>query len=106
MAIDMKVVESRLRSKKGLMERLGDVGHFLTNLFSGGDLSKAAIEKTINNLTQYLATCSDQIDDLGKQWLRVYQRIKDLKQETNNAPPPIKKILLVQAEIAFRQYDG
>lgn len=106
MAIDFSSFEDSVRRKKGLMDKLGDAGRFLKALFKGGELSEAAVRKTIDELEQYSTTCFDQIEDMGQDWQKAYRQITELKHKMADAPPPIKSTLIAQAGVLLRRYDG
>lgn len=106
MVNDINAFKNSINRKKGLMDRLGDAGRFLKALFDKGELSEAAIKKTIGELEQYSATCFDQIDDMGNQWHKAYQQIKELKQKMAAASPPVKNTLMAKADVLVRRYDG
>lgn len=106
MAIDISNFENSVQRKKGLMDKLGDAGRFLKAFIQSGELSEAAVKKTINELEQYSATCFSQIEDMGQEWHKAYRQITELKEKMVDAPPPVKSTLMAQAGVLLRRYDG
>lgn len=106
MANDINALKNSINRKKGLMDKLGDAGRFLKALFDKGELSEAAIKKTIGELEQYSATCFDQLEDMGKEWHKAYRQLSELKQKMTDAPPPIKNTLMAKADVLLRRHDG
>lgn len=106
MGIDISAFENSVRRKKGLMDKLGDVGRFLKAFFESGELSEDAVGKTINELEQYSATCFDQMEDMGQEWNKAYRQITEFKQKMADASPPLKSTLMAKAGVVLRRYDG
>ena len=106
MAIDPSLLEKSFQRKRGLIEKLGDTGRFLTGLFRGGDVSPVSVRKTIDDLHGYLATCHDQIDEVGQQWDKTERQLANLKDKLKNAGRAARSAALAQAEVLFRKCDG
>jgi chromosome segregation ATPase len=106
MAIDPSVLEKSFQRKRGLIEKLGDAGRFLSCLLRGGDVSPVAIHKTMDELHGYLATCHDQIDEVGQQWDKTDRQLASLKDRLKSATRAARSAILAQAEILLRKCDG
>ena len=105
MAIDISTFEKAVHRKKGLMDKLGDVGRFLKAFLQGGELSETAIKKTINDLEQYSSVCLDQMEDIGREGGKGYRQIIEHKKEMAISSPPIKSTMMSQAGIMLHKYD-
>lgn len=110
MVTDPSALEKSFQRKQGpimrLSEKLGDVGRFLTYLFGAGTPSPTAISKSIDDLHAYLATCQDQILEIGQQWEKTDRQLVSLKDKLKNATRAVRSATLAQAEILLRKCDG
>ncbi len=108
MTLDVRVLETSIRQKRGLLEKLGDVGRFLTFLLGSGEVSERAIRKTIEDLDTYFITCSAQIDEIGQEKQKTYRQLQRLQTELNSADPAARAAVLAKLEIyvaKYKRYD-
>jgi len=106
MALDMSALEKAISRKKGLMDKLGDAGRFLKGLVDRGEISEAAVKKTIDELERYTEAVFEDIESTGDKWHRLYRQITELKRKMADAPPPVKRALTAEASVKLRAYDG
>jgi len=106
MTVDINSLQNSVRRKKGLMDKLGDAGRFLTGFLGGGEVSEGAVKKTIDQLQTYLASCHDQLDEVGTEWEKADRQLANLKSKLKEASRATRSIVLAQAELLLRKCDG
>ena len=105
MNIDPKVFRSSIDRKRGLLDKLGGAGRFLTELVRG-ECTAPRVKSQIAELERYRAKTADEIEEIGREWEKVEFRLREIKGDLKEAGRPRRMALLAQAEILFRQVDG
>jgi len=103
MTLDISVLESSIR-QRGLIDRLGDVGRFLTSFLRGGEVSEGKIRKAISELDTYFYVCSSQIDEVGAEKQKTYRHLQKLYAELDQADPATRAAVLAKLEIYLAKY--
>jgi hypothetical protein len=104
MAMDMNVLESSLRQRKGLLDRLGDSSRFLMGLFRDGEFSEKAIHKTLEELDVYFCTCCNQVDGITQERRKTYHQLQKLKAELEKADVTERAGILSKIEMFMAKY--
>lgn len=106
MALDVRTLEKSVREQSGLMQKLGDCGRFLTGFIGGGEISERSVKRTIGELQKYVATCFEQIDEIGQDWDKTDRQLMNLRTKLKEATRAGKKTLRSKADVLLRKTDG